>query len=209
MNLEEVDLRKVYRTWKSDLGPFQSFFRSSPFVSLQTYDDFELTEEKIIECDKTIINNIIENSDDSSFVIVDLPLKEILDIALILNNEFLIKPVLNINLLFHPFGIIGDKNDISKLINNSLRLKEIKTKKFVMLIPYNRYSDDLDYRNFNDKLNNQYGIGEDDLPYAFMLKELGYIKIVILTKDKIKEDLNVYINSVNKELEVEIIRVMK
>ncbi|EKQ52558.1 MULTISPECIES: hypothetical protein [unclassified Clostridium] len=209
MNLEEIDLRKVYRTWKSDLGPFQSFFRSSPFVSLQTYDDFELTEEKIIECDKTIINNIIENSDDSSFVIVDLPLKEILDIALILNNEFLIKPVLNINLLFHPFGIIGDKNDISKLINNSLRLKEVKTKKFVMLIPYNRYSDDLDYRNFSDKLNNQYGIGEDDLPYAFMLKELGYIKIVILTKDKIKEDLNVYINSVNKELEVEIIRVMK
>ena len=47
MKLHEIDLKNIYRIWKSDLGPFQGFFRSTPFVSLQTYDDFTLSEENI------------------------------------------------------------------------------------------------------------------------------------------------------------------
>ena len=209
MNLQEMDLRNIYRRWKSDLGPFQGFFRSTPFVSLQTYDDFMLDEETINECDLKVLNMIVENFDESNFLIIDLPFNEILNLALVLNNEYFIKPILNINLLFHPFGLIGNKDNINKLINNGLKLKKLITKKFIMLIPYDRYNDKLESNDLNDKLNNQYGIGEDDLPYSNTLKELGYNKVVLLTKDDIKEDLNDYVSFVSKDISVEMIKVMR
>jgi len=220
MNLQEIDLRKIYRLWKSDLGPFQGFFRSTPFVSLQTYDDFELDTENVDETenrnqiyrisgyDQKVLDIIIENSDENNFLIVDLPLNKILNFALVLNNEHNIKPILNVNLLFHPFGIIGNKDNINELISNGLKLKKINPQKFIMLIPYDRYDDELGDNDLKDKLNNQYGIGEDDLPYVNMLKELGYNKVNILTKDDIKEDLNNYVDFINNEIMVEIIKVM-
>ena len=164
--------------------------------------------ENINEYDQKVLDIIIENSNENNFLIIDLPLNEILNLALVLNNEYSIKPILNINLLFHPFGIIGNKDNINKLINNGLKLKKINTKKFVMLIPYDRYNDELESNDLKDKLNNQYGIGEDDLPYVNMLKELEYSKVIILTKDNIKEDLNDYVNFINKDIRVEIIKVM-
>ena len=208
MNLQEMDLRNVYRRWKSDLGPFEGFFRSTPFVSLQTYDDFTVETENINEYDIKVLDIIIKNSDENNFIIIDLPLNEILNLALVLNNEYSIKPILNVNLLFHPFGIIGNKDNINKLINNGLKLKKINSKKFVMLIPYDRYNDELLTSDLNDKLNNQYGIGEDDIPSVNVLKELEYSKVIILTKDNIKEDLNDYVNFINKDIRVEIIKVM-
>lgn len=226
MNLQKIDLREVYRIWKSDLGPFQGFFRSTPFVSLQTYDDFELgtdninvienihgtsninSTELINEYDKRVLDIIMENSDDNNFLIVDLPLNEILKFALVLNNEHSTKPILNVNLLFHPYGIIGNRDNINNLINNGLKLKKINPQKFVMLIPYDRYDEELEFNILKDKLNNQYGIGEDDLPYVNMLKELGYNKVIILTKDNIKEDLKNYMNFISSEIRVEIIKVM-
>lgn len=204
MNLHEIDLRNLYRIWKSDLGPFQGYFRSTPFVSLQTYDDFMLDEEIINGCDPKVLDIIIKNSDENNFIIVDLPLNEILDLALVLNNEYYIKPILNINLLFHPFGLIGNKDNINKLIDNGLKLKKIDPKKFVMLIPFDRYNEELEFNNFMDRLNNQYGIGEDDLPYSNLLIELKYSKVIILTKDGIKEDLNNYANCINNDIRVEI-----
>ncbi len=208
MNLQEIDLRNIHRIWKSNLGPFQGFFRSTPFVSLQTYDDFELEEENIIKHDQEVIDIIMKNFNEGKFIIVDLPINDILNVALTLNNEYSIKPILNINLLFHPFGIIGTKDNINKLINNGLKLKKIITDKFIMMIPYDRYNEEVVTYDFSNKLNNQYGIGEDDLPYVNMLKELGYKQVVILTKDNIKEDLNDYVNFINKDIRVEIIKVM-
>jgi len=208
MNLQEIDLRNIYRAWKSNLGPFQGFFRSTPFVSLQTYDDFEIEEENLIKYDQKAIDIILENFNENNFLIVDLPLKEILNLALVLNNEYSIKPILNINVLFHPFGIIGTKDNINKLINNGLKLKKINTDKFIMIIPYDRYNEETATDDSNNKLNNQYGIGEDDLPHVNMLKELGYKQVVILTKDNIKEDLNDYVNFMSKEIRMEIIKVM-
>lgn len=208
MNLQEIDLRKVYRIWKSGLGPFQGFFRSTPFVSLQTYDDFILSEENINKYNEKILNIVLENNNQNSFLIIDLPINEILDLALILNNEYYIKPILNINLLFHPFGVIGSKENISRLINNGLKLKKINTEKFVMLIPYDRYNDALKSEELINKLNNQYGIGDDDLPNVDILKELGYNKIIVLTRNDIKEDLKDYINFINKDIKVEVVKVM-
>lgn len=208
MNLQEIDLRKVYRLWKLDLGPFQGFFRSTPFVSLQTYDNFTLSEENINNCSEKILNMILENCNQNNFLIIDLPVDEILDLALILNNEHFIKPILNINLLFHPFGIIGNKENINRLISNGLKLNKINTEKFVMLIPYDRYNNELKSEDLRNKLNNQYGIGDDDLPNTHILKELGYRKVFILTKNDIKEDLKDYINYINKDIKVEVVKVM-
>lgn len=207
MHLQDIDLRKVYRIWKSNLGPFQGFFRSTPFVSLQTYDNFMLKEENTCQCNKNVLDIVVENCSKNNFFIVDLSIDEILNLAFILNNEYSIKPILNVNLLFHPFGIIGTKENINKLINNGLNLKEVSTEKFVMLIPYDRYNDDFKIDDLKDKLNNQYGINDDDLPNTDMLKILGYTKITILTMNKIKYDLRDYINFINEDIEVEVIKV--
>ncbi|MBN7576047.1 MULTISPECIES: normocyte-binding protein [Clostridium] len=207
MHLQDIDLRKVYRIWKSNLGPFQGFFRSTPFVSLQTYDNFMLKEENTCQCNKNVLDIVVENCSKNNFFIVDLSIDEILNLAFILNNEYSIKPILNVNLLFHPFGIIGTKENINKLINNGLNLKEVSTEKFVMLIPYDRYNDDFKIDDLKDKLNNQYGINDDDLPNTDMLKILGYTKITILTMNKIKDDLQDYINFINEDIEVEVIKV--
>lgn len=207
MYLQDIDLRKVYRVWKSNLGPFQGFFRSTPFVSIQTYDDFILKEENTCQCNKNVLDIVVENCSKNNFFIVDLSIDEILNLAFILNNEYSIKPILNVNLLFHPFGIIGTKENINKLINNGLNLKEVSTEKFVMLIPYDRYNDDFKIDDLKDKLNNQYGINDDDLPNTDMLKILGYTKITILTMNKIKDDLRDYINFINEDIEVEVIKV--
>ncbi|WP_271813850.1 normocyte-binding protein [Clostridium beijerinckii] len=207
MHLQDIDLRKVYRVWKSNLGPFQGFFRSTPFVSIQTYDDFILKEENTCQCNKNVLDIVVENCSKNNFFIVDLSIDEILNLAFILNNEYSIKPILNVNLLFHPFGIIGTKENINKLINNGLNLKEVSTEKFVMLIPYDRYNDDFKIDDLKDKLNNQYGINDDDLPNTDMLKILGYTKITILTMNKIKDDLRDYINFINEDIEVEVIKV--
>lgn len=208
MKLQEVDLKNIYKIWKSNLGPFRGFFRSTPFVSLQTYDDFNLEKENIIEYNPKRLNLIMEKIQEDKFLIVDLPLNEIINLSLVLNNEYSIKPILNINLLFHPFGVVGTKDDINKLICNGLELKKISTNKFIMMIPYNRYDEKIDNEDLKNKLNNQYGIGEDDLPYVNMLKELGYRQVVVITKDDIKEDLSEYVNIISKDIRVEIIRVI-
>lgn len=208
MKLKEVDLRNIYKIWKSNLGPFRGFFRSTPFVSLQTYDDFDLEKENIVNYNPKTLNIIMEKVQEDSFVIVDLPLNEIINLSLILNNEYSIKPILNINLLFHPFGIVGDRENINKLIYNGLELKNINTNKFIMLIPYDRYDEEANSEELKNKLNNQYGIGEDDLPYVNMLKELGYSQVIAITKSNIKEDLSEYLNFINKDIRVEIIRVI-
>lgn len=207
MKLSEINLIDVYRKWKADLGPFKCYFRSTPFVSLQTYEDFLLISEDNNKCTQEILSEISEASSENNFVIVDLPLNKILNLALELNNKYSIKPILNINLLFHSFGIVGNKNDISELIINGLKINPIYSKKFVMLIPYDRYDEDLDIKELKNNLNNQYGIGEDDLPTAEMLKKLGYNSITIFTRSTIKEDLKDYVNFINKDIKVEIIRV--
>ncbi|WP_160693282.1 normocyte-binding protein [Clostridium sp. C2-6-12] len=208
MKLQEVDLRNVYRIWKSNLGPFRGFFRSTPFVSLQTYDDFNLEKENRIEYNPQTLNIIMEKFQEDNFLIIDLPLNEIINLSLVLNNEYSIKPILNINLLFHPFGVVGTKDNINKLINNGFELKNINTNKFIMMIPYDRYDENIDAEELKNKLNNQYGIGEDDLPYVNMLKDLGYSQVIIITKDNIKEDLSDYVNYISKDIRAEIIKVM-
>ncbi len=208
MNLKEVNLREIYKKWKNDLGEFRCFFRSTSFVSLQTYENFILDDYKN-ESKKEIITKIINEYNDKDFIIVDLPLDEILDLSLELNNNYFIKPILNINLLFHPFGIVGSRKNISKLVNTGIKLSEVKSKKYIMLIPYDRYNEELDVKKIYDKLNNQYAVADDDLPSADILKRLGYNRIVVFTKDNVKEDLMNYIDYFKNEINVKIVRMEK
>ena len=76
-----------------------------------------------------------------------------------------------------------------------------------MMIPYDRCSEDIDVNKINDKLNNQYAVGFDDLPDEEFLKALGYRGIKIITRQKVKEDLVDYINFMKDKVEVKIVKV--
>lgn len=206
MNLKEIDLRKIYGEWKKGLGPYRCFFRSTSFVSLQTYEDFEVVDT-YEEADKSILSAILNESIEENFIIADFGFNKILDLALQLNNEEGIKPILNVNLLFNSFGLIGTKENINKLISYAGKLKDINMKKAVMLIPYDRYDEKIDVSQVYDKLNNQYAVGFDDLPTAKFLKELGYKGISIITKDKVKEDLMDYVNYISNDVKVNLVKV--
>ena len=203
MNLKDVDLREVYRKWKKDLKGFRGFYRSTPFVSLQDYDDFQLLETHVKRYDK-LMEKIAGSIEDGDFCIIDLPFDIILDLALSLNNDYNIKPVLNINMYFNEYGIIGNKENISRLINNSLQLKTFPMDKFAMFYDYDRYNDDLDMKKICDKLNNQYGISDDDFPEGDFIKNLGYKKITVFTKKTIKEDLKEQLDYIKNKLKVNI-----
>lgn len=206
MNLREVDLIDVYRRWKRNLGAFRCFFRSSPFVSLKTYDDFSL-DETLDNADDKLMNKVLENYKDDYFTIIDLEFDKILNLSVKFNNEHNIKPVLNANLLFNDFGLIGTKKNISNLINCGLSLKEIKSSKYMMMIPYERYIENIDLAKVGDKLNNQYELADENLPDDETLKSLNYKGITIITREKVKEDLMSYIEYMKKRIDVNLVRV--
>lgn len=206
MKLSEVDLRDVYRRWKKNLGAFRCFFRSSPFVSLKTYDDF-LLGDTLDNANDDLVNKVLKNYKDDYFTIVDLEFDEILNLAHKLNNEYNIKPVLNVNLLFNDFGLIGTKKNISGLINCGLSLKEIKSSRYIMMIAYERYIENIDVSSISDKLNNQYEITDEDLPDDETLKALNYKGITVITKEKVKDDLMSYIEYMKKRIDVNLVRV--
>lgn len=205
MNLRDIDLIELYRAWKKNLGYFRCFFRSTPFISLQTYENFQI-ENRIFEKQDKVLKLLLNKISEKAFCIVDMPFDEIINIALQLNNEFNIKPILNLNIMFNVYGAIGSKNNINNLINASFKLKDINPDNYVMLLDYNRYKDSLDEDYMLNKLNNQYGIGEEDIPEGSVLKELGYKKIAVISKD-IKEDLKDIIEYVQNDIDIEIIKV--
>lgn len=209
MNLQEVNFRKIYRAWKVNLGVFEPFMRSGPFVSLQTYSDFNFTysldEEYLNNKYKEKLDKLINNDLERTFIIVDSDMSESLELAYILNNKFNIKPVINFNFLFHPYGLVGSKEAIERLVVLGESLLNIKPIAHIMFLDYERYSnfsEDL----YKKKLNNQYEFSDEDLPYGEMLKMLGYTNMIIYTKGKLKEDLKEYADSINSSLSIEIIK---
>ncbi|MGL5353873.1 MAG: normocyte-binding protein [Clostridium sp.] len=211
-NLQNKNFKEIYRAWKSNLGVFEPFMRSGPFVSLQTYSDFKLTylldEASLYNLYKDKLNQITKINLEKTFIIVDINMDDSLEIAYLLNNKFNIKPILNFNFLFHDYGLVGDKSSIEKLIILGENLKNINPTGYCLFLDYNRYMDFPD-ELYKKKLNNQYEFSEDDLPYAKTLKELGYENLTIYTKSNknllLKEDLNAYIQLLKKDLNVQII----
>ena len=205
MNLSDINLIELYRKWKKNLGYFRCFFRSTPFVSLQTYENFQIISRDVGKEDE-LLNLILKKISEKAFCIVDMPFDKIINLAVVLNNNFKIKPILNLNIMFNNYGIIGSKGDISSLINASLKLKDIEPENYIMIFDYNRYKESLTDEEIKNKLNNQYGIGEDDIPDASVLSNLGYEKITIVSKE-LKEDLKELIDYIKDYIDIEIIKV--
>lgn len=208
MNLKDTDLKYLYRKWKSNLDPFEAFMRSGPFVSLQTYENFEIdfniNDEEFCCKYKEIIHEILQENLRDTFVIVDFNLRESLELAYILNNKHSLKPILNYNFLFHPYGLIGNEDDIGALVKLGYNLKEINPEGYILFLDYGRYKD-FPQELYKKKLNNQYELTEEDLPNIETLKELGYSKVVLFTRETIKEDINSYLDYMKSELKVKVI----
>ncbi|MGL4774357.1 MAG: normocyte-binding protein [Clostridium sp.] len=210
MYLQEIDKRELYRKWKKNLNHFEPFLRSSPFVSLQTYSNIKLEDVEIDfnYFEKFIEDNILSHLKDTSFLIIDLPLEKILNISIILNNKYKFKPILNLNFLFHPYGLIGNPNLVNQFIYSSKELLEIVPKGYIMMIDYNRYGD-YSEKLHEERLNNQYELCDYDLPYGNSLKSLGYEEIVYIFENKEKEDLKECLNYLKEEIPVNFIKVGK
>ncbi|MEG1254245.1 normocyte-binding protein [Clostridium sp.] len=207
MNLKEKDFRKIYRFWKSNLGTFEPFMRSGPFVSLQTYSDFEITysldEQYLYNEHKDKLEAIKNHDLEKTFVIIDINMRESLEVAYLLNNKFNIKPIINFNFLFNPYGLIGSRDSIERLVVLGENLQNIKPIAYVLFLDYERYGD-FPEEAYKKKLNNQYEFSDEDLPYGKTLKTLGYTNLIIYTKNNIKEDMKDYIETINNDLNIEI-----
>ncbi|MEG2289796.1 MAG: normocyte-binding protein [Clostridium sp.] len=207
MNLKEKNFREIYRAWKSNLGNFEPFMRSGPFVSLQTYSDFEITysldEQYIYREHKDKLMDITSHDLEKTFIIIDINMRESLEMAYLINNKFNIKPIINFNFLFHPYGLIGNKDSIERLIILGENLKIIKPKAYVLFLDYERYGEFED-DEYKKKLNNQYEFLSEDLPYGKVLKSIGYTKLIVYTKADVKGDMKAYVSETNNDLNIEI-----
>ncbi|MGL4737152.1 MAG: hypothetical protein ACRCW2_06800 [Cellulosilyticaceae bacterium] len=205
MKLSAYDLKKSYRQWKSSLGPFECFMRSGPFVSLQTYEDFEINVQvSEAENDKALdalAKQIATYEMAETFVVVDLPLERLLPLAYLLNNRHGLKGTLNLNFLFHTHGLVGSRRSIMQLLVYGEALVAPAKHCMVMLLDHDRYGEvsEDDYRL---RLNNQYEVGDDDLPEQWMLRQLGVKRVLWVTTEE-KADLRPYMEDLEKTLILE------
>ena len=198
MKLSEVDWYLVYKRWTANTGIFDYLFKSSPFVSAKYMDEFELKLD--YECN--VPNNVkkkLENSiiDEHTIIIVDTSTEIGMDMAVLLNNQYNVCPILSYNFLFHPYGIVGDKELIEKLIDYSEKLKTVEPITHAFILDKNRYISGL---NLEDPMifNNQYEITEEELPEVAMLIALKKDRLNFLYSGKIKEDINCYLEYLKK-----------
>lgn len=209
MELQCIKPVEIYRKWKSNSNVFEAFIRSGPFVSLQTYDNFDLDlsidADFLTQKHKSIIN-FITNSSDNSLIICDLDFNDCTETGFLLNNYYNIKPIISFNMVFYPYGLIGTRSNIENLVKYGMNLKEISPARYVLMSNFERYQDFSD-DTYKKRLNNQYELCEDDLPYIDTLRSLGYSKVVLITKDKVKDDIQNYLNYLQgSTFEVEVIR---
>lgn len=209
MELREVSLISIYRKWKSNANVFEAFIRSSPFVSLQTYDNFQIDltidVESLLNKHNKIISKILSYSKED-FVICDIDFDECIEIAFLLNNKYHIKPIISFNMIFHPYGLIGTNTNIENIIKYGLNLEDIYPERYVLMCNYKRY-ENFSEDKYKKRLNNQYEVCEDDLPYVETLKNTGYNKVVFFTKGNVKEDIQNYLDYLNQsDFLVEIIK---
>lgn len=208
MNLKEKNFKKIYRAWKYNLRVFEPFMRSGPFVSLQTYPNFKFTyllnESYLYNMYKDKLMSITKNNFKKTFVIIDTDMNTDLEMAYLLNNKFNIKPIINFNFLFHPYGLVGSKSSIERLILLGENLTAINPIGYVLFLDYNRFND-FSETFYKKKLNNQYEFSPEDLPYADTLKNIGYTNLTIYTQNPIKEDIKFYLDTLKNNLNIEIV----
>lgn len=202
LSLRQIDIRNLYRNYREVSKKLNCFFRSTPFVSLKHYPDFIVTNTLK---EVTINNELISNVKEDTLVLVDLPLEESLTLGYMLNKDYNASLVVSLNFMFHPYGVVGTKEDIQTLINVGLNLKQDVQNKYVFILDNNRYFEE--YSTIKDvpkeKFNNQYEITYEDLPTAEILNQLNIKKVFVYYKH-LKEDIKSYLDYL-KESSLEVI----
>lgn len=195
--LKDLELYPIYIKWREGTNAFECFLKSTAFVSLKNYPNFEL-EDPSISLEESImydkIKTIIDSNNISNTIfLLDIPGPQSVLLGYLLQNNLNIKPILTLNLLFHPYGLIGSKKLISNLLLCGNKLNSIDPKGYVFVLDSERY---LSESNGTEKnlFNNQYETTEEDMPNVELLKELCYSNAVYIYFDKIKEDINYYLD---------------
>ncbi|GFZ34014.1 hypothetical protein CSC2_45400 [Clostridium zeae] len=203
MRRTEIDIYKVYDNWQKGLEEFQCYFKVTPFATMKNYTDFSLDETISLSSDSIDkFNKLKHEFKVDSLYIIDFEANLALDLALLLNNEVKVKPILSFNHIFHTFGIVGDEDMAQRLLLYSDRLETIKPKAYCFVLDKGRYKEDYicDYMKFN----NQYEITEEELPPTDMLEALGIKNIVYMSEGYVKEDVKYYLEYLRKsDLDVE------
>lgn len=197
MRRTEIDIYKVYDNWQKGLEDFQCYFKVTPFATMKNYTDFSL-DDTISPSSDSIdkFSRLKHRFETNSLYIIDFKANLALDLALLLNNEAEVKPILSFNHIFHSFGIVGDEDMAQRLLLYSNKLELIKPKAFCFVLDKDRYKEDYtcDYMKFN----NQYEVTEEELPPADMLEALGIKNIVYVSEDYVKEDVKYYLEYLRK-----------
>ncbi|KZL89634.1 hypothetical protein [Clostridium magnum] len=195
--LKDLELYPVYLKWREGTNAFECFLKSTTFVSLKNYPNFPLEEFSISEEENMIYNKvktiIDEQYTSNTLFLLDVPGYLSVLLGYLLQNDLSIKPILTLNQLFHPYGLIGSKKLISNLLLCGNKLNSINPKGYIFILDSERYlfQSDGTEENF---FNNQYETTEEDMPSAELLKDLCYSKAVYIYLDEIKEDINCYLD---------------
>lgn len=191
---------KIYLKWRNNSNKFECFVKSTPFVSLKHYTDFRLEEmsisPNILKTHNEVLDIISKYDLNTTLFILDTNELSIIKIGFLLQTHN-IKPILTFNFMFHPYGAIGSKKFINNLVYFGERLNINEVKGYVFLLDNERYSDEEDIHLNENTFNNQYEITEEDLPTMEFLKEIKYTSCVYIYSNKIKEDINCYLDYLN------------
>ena len=170
----------------------------------KTYPNFKLNSlSNIKEENIKRLNKIESLLGENSIIILDLSFNNSLEIGRVLNNRFKSHIILTMNFLFNKFGVVGNLDNISNLINTSKTLEKGRGNIYTFILDNNRFLDNNPKLN-KYQFNNQYEVTDEDLPSLEVIKRYGFNKVLIVT-DNIKEDLNGYLNYLKGNVDLNII----
>jgi hypothetical protein len=203
--LKDYDLLSIYKKWVSCSGSFCCFVKSTNFVSLKMYPDFNLGEVYYPSKDScSFLTNIDEIDLSDTLIFIDYADYQSLDYAYLLYQGYNIVPILTFNNILHEYGIVGSQEFIKRLIYYSFIIEENRLPKgYAFIMDYNRHNAKSisASRNF---FNNRYELEEEDLPSIEMLKELGVKNVLIFHQNEMKGDVSVYMDYL-KENDINVI----
>lgn len=203
MRLDKVDWYKIYKKWTMNSGVFEYLFKSSPFVTAKYMENFELNLNKDFSIKEGLREVLKNNIKAEKILLVDVDVSLGVKIAINLNNEFKTVPILAYNFLFHPYGVVGNKELIEDLVAASELLGIVEQPKaYAFIIDSSRYIEDI---NLDDPMvfNNQYEITDEEMPDISTIRKLNIKEVSLLYKGAVKEDIASYLEFL-KENDIKI-----
>lgn len=192
MKLSEINWYLIYKKWSLNSGDFKYLFKSSPFVSARYMEDFELQKRSKHNLLENIMPLICSNISENGLIIVDTDSTLGIDLALILNNQCNVSPILSYNFLFHNYGIVGNKKLVEDLVWAAENIKSINPITYAFILDSGRYTNNINLDN-PYIFNNQYEITEEEMPDIATLTRLKKTSVTFFYSSSIKEDISCYL----------------